>query len=145
MRVKLLMLTTILASFILIPAPSRAITTGETCYGVTAANPALPLRSDAIESVSPVYRNTRTGRYLGGVAITYRPGLDLSASQMQETLDCQIASGLQHPSADSPLTVKNIKANALARGDRLHVAITADDAASADKVLKRTRRLAEKP
>lgn len=101
-----------------------------------------PNSVDAIESVSPIYRNTRTGRYLHGIAITYRPGLDLNASQMQETLDCQIASGLQHPSADSPLTVKNIQAKARASGDRLHVEITSDDAASADKVLKRTRRLA---
>jgi len=135
-------LSMIVALLSFLPTPSRAISSSQDC-DVTAADAGHALRSDAIESVSPVYRNIRSGRHLYGVAITYRPGADVTASEMQETLDSQIARGRYHPSAESPLNVNSVGARVHAERDRLRVEIISDNATSAKEALGRTRRLAQ--
>lgn len=139
MTTKLLSMFGAVALFL--PAASRAETPPQACYGVTAVDAARPLHADSIESVSPIFQITRSGRHLYGAAITYRPGLGLDASQMQETLDCQIASGRHHESPDSPFTVTDVEARVRTKGDRLFVEITSRFADSAREILNRTMRL----
>lgn len=141
MTTKLLSMLVAVASFL--PIASRADTPPQDCYGVSDS--ARALHSDAIESVSPIYRSTRSGRHLYGAAITYRPGLGVTAPQMQETLDHQIAGGRHHAFPESPFTLNNVDAIAHAKGDRLLVEITSDDARSADQILKRVRRFPAVP
>jgi len=139
-----LLITVAFASFL--PATSRADTPPATearaCCGLTAADADLPLRSDVIESVDPIYRNTRSGRRLLGAEIVYRSGLGLTAERLQAALECQAARGREHPSADSPLAVRWVETHVRSEGDRLRVELTSDRAASANEILERGRRLA---
>lgn len=144
MRSAKLLMTVVLASFL--PAVGRAeaqpMTETQACCGVTASDADLPIRPDAVESISPIYRNTRSGRHLQGVAIVYRSGLGLTSQRLQAALDCQIARNRVQPSAgSSPLAVSHVDARVRADGERIRADLTSDYVASAEETLLRSRKL----
>jgi hypothetical protein len=144
MPTKLLLMIVAVASFFPTPGRADAGSTPDTSrqerHGATEATSAL--HPDAIESVTPVYRSSRSGRHLAGVAIKYRPGVGVTASQMQERLDHQVVNGRYHSSSDSPFSLKDVDASARAEGDRLLVQITSTDSRSARDIVGRTNELA---
>jgi hypothetical protein len=129
----------------LLPAVSKAEapppTEDRACCGVSEADTDGALKPDAVEGVSPMYRITRSGRHLVGVAVDYRSGLDLSPKKLQAALECQMARGRAQPSETSPLAVKNVQARVRPEGGRMRVELTADDTSSANEILQRSRRL----
>jgi hypothetical protein len=143
MRSTRLLLPLLLTS--LLPALGRAEapppTEDRACCGISETDTVGTLKPEAIESVSPKYRITRSGRYLAGVTVDYRSGLDLSPKKLQAALECQIARGQSQPSEASPLSVKNVQARVRTEGDRMRVELTAEDSSGANEILQRSRQL----
>lgn len=119
--------------------PEKAIAAA--CASV-APGESVPLRRGLVESVAPLYRNTRSGRRLSGATLIVRaePGVD--PERLQRVFECQIAHCALRPISDScPLAIEGVRARVTAAEGHFLVQLWSDYAGAGPEIFKRSRSL----
>lgn len=141
----------LLAAFLALPAvaaarrpyrpepPERAVAVA--CASV-APGEAVPLRRALVESVAPLYQNTRSGRHLSGATLIVRAEPGLGAEQVQRIFECQIARCAVRPASEScPLAVTGVRARVTTAEGRFRVQLWSDYVGAGREIFDRSRAL----
>lgn len=122
-------------------APDPHDVAATACAGIRPSE-APPLRRELLESVTPLYQRTRSGKHLAGATVTIRAGAGLTADQLQRIFDCQIARCVLAPAFEGcPLATEGVRVRVVSEADHFLVQIWSDDAAAGRQILARTESL----
>ena len=140
----------LLASSLSLPATASARGTGRSqaaldvataCAGVSEPG-VISLPRETVESVSPLYQRTRSGKQLSGATVIVRAEPGRTAEQLQRAFQCQIARCSVRPVSDScPLAIQGVRARVEPADRRFVVQLWSDDAAAGREILARSRSL----
>lgn len=98
----------------------------------------------SLETVAPIFQNTRGGRKLSGASLTLRDAQGASAADVERAIRCQIARNALASARDGgPLTVEGARARVLDAGaGRLLVQVWSDYVGAGPEILARSKALA---
>jgi hypothetical protein len=147
----------VLAALALATAPGMAAARGEThgqvafekaaatCAGVPDGR-SWAFAVGSVQSVDPMFQNTRSGRRLSGATLTLRAEHDLSAADAERAIRCQIARNALGSTRDGgPLAIEGARARVVESGSgRYLLQLWSDYVGAGPEILARSRAL-ERP